>query len=193
MVHRLLALAAAVSVTACSGPSGGSSGDKASGEASLNNTAGCEATASSTWRSGNGSGLTVEARTLGQTCVNALAALIIRGPDGVLLWAEAYPAQDILTLRDANDLTSMQASLTDWIGAEEKTTGELPEWPAGADAPSAGEFPFYPDEGWDREAYSALREEGAPMVCHVQGLESLLCLALNNGGVSTIGVQTFPG
>jgi hypothetical protein len=73
------------------------------------------------------------------------------------------------------------------------TTGQLPPWAEGADAPEAGEFPFYPAPGADRASHMAWRAANAPMFCHVQGIESASCLAIENGSVTELGVQSFPG
>ena len=73
------------------------------------------------------------------------------------------------------------------------TTAALPEWPASAEAPQSGEFPFYPDDGVDREAYATLRTQNLPLFCYVQGMESLRCVAFNQGEIGSVGLQLFPG
>ena len=86
--------------------------------------------------------------------------------------------------------------LAEWVtpGSTMISTSALPEWPANAQAPESGEFPFYPEEGYDREAYNALRTNNLPLYCYVQGMESLACIAFSGEGeVSKIGVQSFPG
>jgi hypothetical protein len=56
------------------------------------------------------------------------------------------------------------------------------------------EFPFYLEPEWnDRVGYEELRARNAPMYCYVQGMESLACLALQDGQLYKIGVQSFPG
>lgn len=57
----------------------------------------------------------------------------------------------------------------------------------------SGEFPFYVEEGLDRAAYEAVRGRDAPMFCYIQGMESAACLALEDGRLAKIGVQSFPG
>lgn len=193
MSRRVLALASALLLAACSGPSPDTTSERKSATLTPNNPSGCEARVTSSWTVGAGTTLSVEARSLGDSCREALATLIIRSPDGTLLWARAYPASDTMVLREVGDVDGMTAALTEWIEVGDKTTRDLPEWPDEASAPNAGEFPFYPDEGWDAASFSALREQGAPMFCHVQGRESLRCLTSKDGAVSTIGVQTFPG
>jgi len=32
-----------------------------------------------------------------------------------------------------------------------------------------------------------------PVFCYVQGMESMACVALQNGEMTKVGVQTFPG
>lgn len=192
-VTFMSALALALALAACSGPSLDETPAETSATVSQGGASGCEAQASSRWTTGPETNLTLEARSLGESCAEALATLIIRGSDGALLWASAYPTADVMTLRDASDATGMEAALTRWIEAGDRTTADLPEWPTGKDAPNAGDFPFYPEEGWDAASFSELRQAAAPMFCHVQGIESLRCLSAKDGAVSTIGVQTFPG
>ena len=76
-----------------------------------------------------------------------------------------------------------------------KSTGDLPEWKKGAEAPSPlGEFPFYPDQGVDQETYAKIRAEKQAVFCYVQGMESMACVAIARDGTATkVGVQTFPG
>lgn len=193
MSRHVLALASALLLAACSGPSPDTTSERNSTALTQNSPSGCEARVTSGWTVGAGTTLSVEARSLGDNCREALATLIIRGPDGTLLWSGAYPASETMVLQEAGDVDAMTAALTEWIEVGDQTTRDLPEWPVEASAPNAGEFPFYPDEGWDAASFSTLREEGAPMFCHVQGRESLRCLTSKDGAVSTIGVQTFPG
>ncbi len=74
-----------------------------------------------------------------------------------------------------------------------QTSAALPDWPANADGPQSGEFPFYPEAGYDRESYMTLRANDLPLFCYVQGMESMGCLAAADGEVTKIGVQSFPG
>jgi hypothetical protein len=49
------------------------------------------------------------------------------------------------------------------------------------------------DEGVDRDSYEQVRVAKVPVFCYVQGMESLACVVLKDGGMSKIGLQTFPG
>jgi hypothetical protein len=73
------------------------------------------------------------------------------------------------------------------------TTKALPEWKAKDDFPINGEFMFYVEEGIDRAAYDVIRKADLPMYCFVQGMESVACLVLQDGGLFKVGVQSFPG
>jgi len=101
-----------------------------------------------------------------------------------------------MTLAPARDVETMQTALAEW-GASTSTTfattSALPEWAAGANGPVSGEFPFYLNEGWDRAAYDQLRASDVPVFCYVQGMESMNCLALQDGYLNSVGVQSFPG
>ena len=62
---------------------------------------------------------------------------------------------DALTYSSLGDdiRSAMQGALAQWIDQSNpayRTTGDLPPWPAGADAPRNGEFPFHPAKGVDR-------------------------------------------
>lgn len=159
--------------------------------------AGCAAAATDSWRPAAGDGLRVEARAAGPDCERAVATLAIRNGEGRVLWAEAYPTEHVMVLADARDSAAMEAALAEWIAPETDTTMQtsaaLPEWPDTAETPQNGEFPFYPAEGYDREAYNALRASELPLYCYVQGIESMACLVLRDGALEKIGLQSFPG
>jgi len=159
---------------------------------------GCDARATSQWVAGTDT-FSVEATTIGPDCARAVATLVIRNSSGEPIYAEAHVTANVMTLASAADPAAMQTALTEWVDTSNPAfanTGALPEWPANADAPTGGEFPFYPDNhpyGYDREAWAALRTAAYPMFCYVQGMESLACLTYGDGGIEFIGVQTFPG
>jgi hypothetical protein len=99
----------------------------------------------------------------------------------------------------ANSSETMRAALADWINPANNTTmlttEALPGWPPDSPQPSNGEFPFHPEANITREAYARLRAEKRPLLCYVQGSESMACLALDARGetLTKIGLQTFPG
>jgi hypothetical protein len=102
-----------------------------------------------------------------------------------------------MVLAQAHDQDAMRTALNEWIDPAHnttmQTTSALPDWPANADAPASGEFPFYPESYVDRDSYIALREADVPLLCYVQGMESMACLALRDGQLEKVGVQSFPG
>ncbi len=157
--------------------------------------AGCDARAVSAWEAGEAR-LNVETSTHGPDCSRAVALIVIRDASGAPLYAETHLPAQVMTLAGATDRAAMQTALSEWAdssNATMATTSALPEWPANAEAPQSGEFPFYPDEGVDREAYAALRAQNLPLFCYVQGMESLRCLWFNQGEIGSVGVQLFPG
>lgn len=159
--------------------------------------AGCALSVSTPWRPLSGTEFSVEAGTLGADCAKAVATLVIRNVQGDVLWAEAFDATHIMVLAPAHDADAMRTALAEWISPDSnttmQTTSALPEWPAHADSPQNGEFPFYPAEGMTREEYTQIRAANAPLYCYVQGMESLNCLALRDGALQSVGLQTFPG
>ena len=155
----------------------------------------CEVTASKPWTPVAGAEMTVEAGTLGADCEHAVATIVIRDHSGVA-YTQAYPTAQVMNLAQARDSRAMRTALAKWIESSNhtmETTSALPDWPEGATGPQNGEFPFYVNEGFTRETYMALRERNVPVFCYVQGMESLNCLALQDGILSEIGIQSFPG
>lgn len=158
---------------------------------------GCDARAVASWNTSADANASVEAITSGPDCARSVATLIIRNGSGEPIYLETYLPSQVMTLAQASTPAAMQTALQEWVDPASNTTmqtsGALPEWPANADSPQNGEFPFYPAEGATRESYNAVRDANAPMYCYVQGMESLNCLALQDGSLESVGVQTFPG
>jgi len=155
----------------------------------------CRVNASHVWTA-EGQEYTVGASTTGPDCERAVATLVVRDADGRALWTDAFAVEHVFGLRDARDPADMETALRDWVSYENTTmatSSALPEWPQGADGPQNGEFPFYPEPYFDRDGYTALRALDAPMLCYVQGMESIACLALEGGRLEKVGVQVFPG
>jgi hypothetical protein len=156
----------------------------------------CPASATSNWTAAAGVVFSVEAAVVGADCTGATATFSVRDASGAAVLTEAYPVNEVMTLAGAESVADMERRLGEWIipaGAMADSTGDLPEWRQGEARPMSGEFPFYPDEGVDRTAYEALRARDATMLCYVQGMESLACLAWDNGRLEKVGLQTFPG
>jgi hypothetical protein len=159
--------------------------------------AGCAASAAQSWRPVSGVELTIDASTSGPDCERAAATLTVRNAQGRILWTEARAAEHVMTLASARDRAAMQTALGEWLNSGNHTmatSSALPDWPVNAAAPANGEFPFYPEPSFDREAYMSLRQSDVPLYCFVQGMESMACLALTVGGdIEKVGVQAFPG
>lgn len=182
MMAGLLALAAA-----CTPPAA---------EEAEHMSAGCDARAAAPWQGGAAT-YSVEATTSGPDCARAVATIVLRNSSGVPIYAEAHLAEDIMVLAPAHDPAAMQTALQQWVTYDNHTmasTSALPDWPANATSPQNGEFPFYPEQGYDRASYMTLRQNNLPLFCYVQGMESMACLALGGADeVTKVGVQSFPG
>jgi hypothetical protein len=155
----------------------------------------CDARTSGAWRPAENINVVVEAASLGATCADAVATIVARDENGVL-WTQAYPVSHVMVLVGANNESAMRVALGDWIDSSNQTfatSSALPDWPQGSDLPVSGEFPLYVDASLDRTDYLALRERDVPVFCYVQGMESQNCLAYENGLLTPIGLQTFPG
>lgn len=158
---------------------------------------GCTARATAQWATELEPNASIEATTSGPDCARSVATITIRSGSGEPLYATTHFPPHVMTLKDASTPAAMQTALAQWIDPASNTTMQtssaLPEWPANATGPQNGEFPFYVDEGYTRELYNEIRAANLPLYCFVQGMESLRCLALRNGALESVGVQSFPG
>lgn len=157
---------------------------------------GCNATVTRTWSPVTGRAYRTEAYANGSNCAQAVVTIAVRGADGVAMWSDAAPAQRVMTFSSVKTRAQMVQALGEWLAQDNmfKTTADLPPWLEGEDAPQSGEFPFYPEPGFDRETYEQVRAQKLSVFCYVQGMESLACLVvMRDGQMDKIGVQSFPG
>ena len=157
---------------------------------------GCPTSASAAWRVAEAGTFRIEASTSGQDCAHAIAMISVRDASGGTRWTEEYPVDQVLGLGGASSQQELEARLAQWIDqtdADYATTADLPEWSPEQDYPANGETAFHPGDGIDRVAYEAMRARASPVMCYVQGMESLVCLAWENGELQKIGLQTAPG
>ena len=152
----------------------------------------CDARSRAAWTKG----VVAEALSQGPTCAKSVVTLVLRDATGKPVWVESFIGAQVMIFAGVGERNAMARVLGDWIdqkNSQLSRSDKLPDWPQGAPAPNAGEFPFYPDRDVDRELYMKLRGEKLAMFCYVQGMESMACVALTADGVTKIGVQTFPG
>ncbi len=156
----------------------------------------CAATASVAWTQA-GADYSIEAFSHGKVCANAVVVIVAYAPDDTILMVEAFPASQMMLSAGAPTSDDMGKALADWINQDSATlrmSADLPEWTAELDMPMLGDFAFMPAEGFDRDYYNALRAENRPLLCFVQGMESMACHALApEGFMFPVGIQTFPG
>lgn len=152
----------------------------------------CTAIASTVWLRV----FTVEATSTGP-CGRADVTLVVSRSDGSEVLNETYGQDQLFEMAWAETQADLAAALSAWVGnyANRSSTQTLPPWRAGADAPVASEFPFYVDAGVTQAVYEAVRAQDAPMVCYIQGMESMRCVYLGANGqeLLSVGVQSFPG
>lgn len=188
---RMVVIAALVALAGCLQQTGDEKSDGAAAAAGP-----CVAAASRDWAPEGGPPFKVEATSAGPDCQHAVATITIRNAANDIYWVEAYPASQVMSLAAARTLDEMQAALLDWTDSANSTivtSSALPDWPANTDGPENGEFPFYIAEGMDRGQYMSIRQQNVPVFCYVQGMESLNCLAYLDGGLTVVGIQSFPG
>lgn len=157
--------------------------------------AGCSVAMAKGWVPAKGQVYGTEAYSNGSSCGAAVVTIVVRARNGQVVWTEAMAAAHLMTFGGAKTPNRMKAALADWLAQQHpfKSSGDLPEWKKGAEAPAQlGEFPFYPEV--DQETYARVRSEKQPLFCYVQGMESMACVAITkDGSAAKIGVQTFPG
>jgi hypothetical protein len=155
----------------------------------------CNVYVTAPWTRGPTPTLRIEAYSDGPTCAKAVITYVVRTRDGRPVHNEAYVGEFMALTEAVTTRQQMLAALTDWIigGTRRTDNSDLPDWKAGASEPEAREFGFTPDEGVTRAAYLAARASRIPMLCYVQGLESLRCLIWRNDTLESLGVQQFPG
>jgi hypothetical protein len=156
---------------------------------------GCEASVGVVWTPAGQRPLRAEAFSHGPSCDKAIVVLTVRGSDGKPLWVDARVGQFVMLFAGVKNVGAIKTALGDWIRQNHqlKTAASLPSWPPGAQQPASGEFPFLPDEAVDRDFYESARRAKLPLFCYVQGMESMACVVLKDGGMTKLGVQLFPG
>lgn len=189
-------LAAAALLASCSGaPSSLGSGLVGGG---ADAPAACETAVSELWATNALGSYTAEATSAGDDCLAAALSLQIRDDRGAILWSSRHRSQDLFGFDAVTSPARMEAALRDWItqAGRFSRSSDLPPWARGAAQPvNLAGFAFEPNPGVDRAGYEALRAASRPLFCHVQGRESVFCLALSadERRVIPIGAQTFPG
>lgn len=144
---------------------------------------------------------TSEAHVLGPTCQQAVVVLVIRQREGTPIYTWSGLTDYLFGLNEADDPAAMKEALSDWInqGTEVDTTATLPSWEETEGQPRRAEFPFMPEEWFDKAAWDALKAEKLEMFCFPQGIESQKCAVLRPGAdgqppsMEEIGLQLFPG
>lgn len=145
----------------------------------------------------------LQARSTGDACAKGPIDISLRTRRGAEVWRFETTADVMFLSQEVQNRADMAEALTEWVAPPVlglTRTIDLPAWKSGRSGPGTGreEFPFYPAEGMTRARYEKLRKRSLPMFCPVQGIESLVCIALdeNKPGkpiVETMGYQSFPG
>lgn len=109
----------------------------------------------------------VTARSVGDTCINAVGLITITTADGAPIWAWAAP----LARHFGDDFIepepeAMRAFLERWTQADVRTTQAAPEWAQ----LTAGQTTL------DRLTYDDIRARNLPMLCHYSGTARHICV-----------------
>jgi hypothetical protein len=155
----------------------------------------CTTFAATPWVGGPTPRLNIEAFSDGPSCAKAVAVFVVRDASGAVLYSDSYQTRFVLPLSEARTRAHMQTALQRWmVGlSSANQNANLPNWLSGASAPVDREFGFTPAEGITRSDYLAVKSGSVPLLCYVQGMESIKCLVYRNGGMEDFGIQAFPG
>jgi hypothetical protein len=139
--------------------------------------------------------LRVEAFSDGPNCANAVVVYVVRDAQGKALYTSSFAANSVSLTAGMTSVPAMRRALTDWLRLAQTPYRHenLPAWPINADGPVLSEFPFMPDATIQRLDYLSIKRARTPILCYVQGMESLKCLVYRNGGLEPFGIQSFPG
>jgi hypothetical protein len=139
--------------------------------------------------------LTITGRSTGPSCAHAGLSYTITNARGRVIFQQRYQADSVAPFLEVRNRVQMQAALIEWIKPTNQVNflANLPNWPAGADAPVQEEFGFTPAETMTREEYRGIIASRTPTRCYVQGIESINCVIYHDGVIDPFGVQQFPG
>lgn len=144
---------------------------------------------------------TSEAHVLGPTCQQGVVVLVVRQREGTPIYTWSGLTDYLFGLSEAANPAAMKEALSDWVnqGPDVDTTATLPPWEETEGQSKRAEFPFMPEEWFDKAAWDAMRAEKLEMFCFPQGMESQQCAVLRPGAdgqppsMEEIGLQLFPG
>lgn len=192
-------LAGCTTMDARPGPGSG----PGSGPGPVMRTDGCRMAVAEDAYHGRAGTYVLQAAATGDRCEGGPIEISLKTRRGAPVWRFQTSADVMFLSQDVKNRADMAEALEEWVAPPSlglTRTIDLPSWRSGRSGPGTGreEFPFYPAEGITRARYEALRKRSLPMFCPVQGLESLVCLALDETGdkgpeVVTLGYQSFPG
>ena len=147
----------------------------------------CSLSAQRSWDYAEGQSVTIDAAVFCEDGQRIARRDIITA-DGARLYEFSAPAEHVAILAWAESDDAFFAAFAEWVDKDpwRTRTSDLPAYDEGA------EFPFYPATE-DPAQFEAWRAGEYPIDCFVQGMESLMCVAMIDGAVVEMGVQSFPG
>ena len=158
----------------------------------------CAATAKAPWTWGAvgsraNAQLMITASTVGDDCHSAKATITIHAIDGRMLFAVSRPTSQVATLADATNAAQMTKALQSWVDSTTCPVGgsdALPPWKRGKPAVEAtGNTPFITT--LNRDAYFRHRTAAEPLLCFIQGAESVTALAVSPDGKFVTRIGSF--
>jgi hypothetical protein len=158
----------------------------------------CTTTAKAPWSWGAGgprasAQLMITATTEGSDCHSAKATIVIHAMDGHPLYTATRPTAQVLTLSDATTPAEMTKALQSWVDSTTcpvAATDLLPIWKRGKPTLDAtGNTPF--STSLTRTSYQQRRTAAEPLLCFIQGSESVTALSVSQDGQSAKPIGSF--
>ncbi len=156
---------------------------------------GCDVGFNGKWAS-DGRDYLLETHTIGPSCANAVVVLVVRDTSQAPVYVWSARTRDIFGLRDAADSDRHDDGAEGLGGpgngalSDNRNVAGLAQGRRYADE---WRVPLLSRRGLKPGGYLDIRRSARSILCFPQGLESSLCLCLQDGGFEPLGLQTFPG
>ncbi len=126
---------------------------------------------------------TIAVRAQGPTCVQAVVTFIVRNAQGDPLWQFISTYHDMTiggaAPQDAPAVSPERVDhfLAGWANVTVQTSGQLPQWPQGAEnIGSNGRLTY--NTAFSRATYEATRQRNLRMICYAAAVDATQCLVV---------------
>ena len=139
---------------------------------------------------------TITVRAEGPRCAQAVVSFVARDAQGDPLWTFINTYHDMTTGGVATDDTPAVSAeqvdhfLADWANVTAQTSGQLPEWRAGAENVGSNGGLTYATS-FSRESYEAMRQRNSRMLCYAAAIAATQCLVVDPASDSPVMIVAF--